>query len=159
MIACSVPDSDAAVTLLLQKGADANITNNAGQTALHFCASKNNLDVARILIKEYKASARVRDRRGQLPLHRAAAIGSVPMLRLLLESRSPVNAGDVDGLTGLHHAISEGHGDAAIFLLSQGAEWEKKDGEGRLAIELAPDAKVRGYVLQSAEREGIEIPE
>jgi len=44
-------------------------------------------------------------------------------------------------------------------LLSQGAEWEKKDGEGRLAIELAPDAKVRGYVLQSAEREGIEIPE
>jgi len=159
MIACSVRDSDAAVTLLLQKGADVNITNNAGQTALHFCASKNNLDVARTLIKEYKASARVRDRRGQLPLHRAAAIGSVPMLRLLLESRSPVNAGDVDGLTGLHHAISEGHGDAAVFLLSQGAEWEKKDGEGRLAIELAPDAKVRGYVLQSAEREGIEIPE
>jgi 26S proteasome non-ATPase regulatory subunit 10 len=159
MIACSVRDSDAAVTLLLQKGADVNLTNNAGQTALHFCASKNNLDVARILVKEHKASVRVRDRRGQLPLHRAAAIGSVPMLRLLVENRSPVNTGDVDGFTGLHHAISEGHGDAAVFLLSQGAEWGKKDVEGRVAIELAPDAKVRAYVLQCAEREGIESPE
>jgi 26S proteasome non-ATPase regulatory subunit 10 len=92
-----------------------------------------------------KCSARVKDRRGQLPLHRAAAIGSIPIIKLLLEEgKSPVNATDIDGLTALHHAVSEGHGDAAIILLKAGAEADKKDSEGRLAIDLAPDAKV-GY--------------
>jgi hypothetical protein len=61
---------------------------------------------------------------------------------LLEEGKSPVNATDNDGLTALHHAISEGHGDAAILLLKSGAEAEKRDGDGRLAIELVPDDKV-----------------
>lgn len=74
------------------------------QTALHFCASKNNLDVARKLIAR-KASARVKDKRGQLPLHRAAAVGSVPMVNLLLDSQSPLNATDVANYTALHHGM------------------------------------------------------
>jgi 26S proteasome non-ATPase regulatory subunit 10 len=61
---------------------------------------------------------------------------------LLEEGKSPVNATDNDGLTALHHAISEGHGDAAILLLKSGAEAEKRDGDGRLAIDLVPDDKV-----------------
>lgn len=72
------------------------------QTALHFAASKNNLDVAKKLI-EQKATARVKDKRGTLPLHRAAAVGSVPMVQLLLDVNSPVNATDMSGLTALHH--------------------------------------------------------
>lgn len=39
-------------------------------------------------------------------------------------------------------AISEGHGDAALFLLKQGAETDKRDNDGKLAIDLAPDSKV-----------------
>lgn len=82
-------------------------------------------------------------------------------------------------MTALHHAVSEGHGDAVILLLKSGAEADKRDGEGRLAIDLVPDAKVRlilfavesahltsnssapqvkQYILQTAEREGIELP-
>jgi ankyrin repeat protein len=70
-------------------------------------------------------------------------VGSIPTLKILLEEgKSPVNATDNDGLTALHHAISEGHGDAAILLLKAGADPEKKDGDGRFAIELVPDSKV-----------------
>ena len=72
------------------------------QTALHFCASKTNLEVARTLIN-HKATARVKDKRGHLPLHRAAAVGSVPMVQLLLDNRSPINATDMSGFTALHH--------------------------------------------------------
>lgn len=72
------------------------------QTALHFTASKNNLETARKLIA-HKATARVKDKRGQLPLHRAAAVGSVPMVKLLLENNSPLNATDIAGYTALHH--------------------------------------------------------
>lgn len=39
-------------------------------------------------------------------------------------------------------AISEGHGDTALLLLKAGAETDKRDVDGMLAIDLAPDAKV-----------------
>lgn len=87
------------------------------------------------------------------------------MVNLLLENKSPLNATDVAGLTALHHgrsigfslytgtdvrrvganyekAISEGHGDAAMVLLKAGAETDKRDVDGNLAIDLAPDKKV-----------------
>lgn len=39
-------------------------------------------------------------------------------------------------------AIAEGHGDAALVLLKAGAETDKRDVDGHLAIDLAPDKKV-----------------
>ena len=39
-------------------------------------------------------------------------------------------------------AISEGHGDAAMVLLKAGAEIDKLDVDGNVAIDLAPDKKV-----------------
>lgn len=117
------------------------------QNALHFATSKSNLSTVRTLIA-HKCSARVKDKRGQLPLHRAAAVGSIPILKILLEEgKSPVDAADNDGLTALHHAISEGHGDVAIQLLKAGADPLKRDNEGRYAIELAPDSKVWGFLV------------
>lgn len=75
-------------------------------------------------------------------------MGSVPIIKMLLEEgKSPINATDNDGLTALHHAIAEGHGDAAILLLKSGAETEKRDGEGRLAIDLVPDDKVSELLI------------
>ncbi|KAL1973610.1 hypothetical protein VTN31DRAFT_6245 [Thermomyces dupontii] len=160
MIAASLKNAegDAIIDFLLRKDADVNMKSATGQNALHFATSKGNISTVRTLLAN-KCSARVKDKRGQLPLHRAAAIGSVPLMKLLLEEgKSPVNATDNDGLTALHHAIAEGHGDAAIFLMKAGAELDKRDNEGRYAIELAPDKKVRSYIIQTAEREGIELP-
>ncbi|KAF2145702.1 uncharacterized protein K452DRAFT_324600 [Aplosporella prunicola CBS 121167] len=160
MMAASLKESDELVDLLLSRGADVNMKTTDTvhhQTALHFTASKNNLDIARKLIA-HKATARVKDKRGQLPTHRAAAVGSVPMLKLLLEANSPINASDMDGMTALHHAIAEGFGDAALMLMKAGAELDKRDNDGQLAIDHAPDAKIKNYILQTAEIEGIELP-
>ncbi|KNG82173.1 proteasome regulatory particle subunit (Nas6) [Aspergillus nomiae NRRL 13137] len=159
MIAASLKNAegDPIVDLLLKKGADVNVTSNSGQNALHFATSKASLSTVRTLIAN-KCSARVKDKRGQLALHRAAAIGSSPIIKVLLQDgKSPINAADVDGLTALHHAISEGHGEAAITLLKAGAETDKKDVNGTLAIDMAPDTSVRTYIRQTAEMEGIEI--
>jgi 26S proteasome non-ATPase regulatory subunit 10 len=158
MMACSRKEADQIVDLLLSKDADVNAKNNNGQTALHFCASKGNLDIARkLLAQKPPASARVKDSRGQLPLHRAAAVGNVPMMKALLDAKSPLNATDMDGMTALHHAMSEGHGDAALLLLTKGAEYDKKDNDDHLPLDLAPDAKTRKFIVQAAEREGIEL--
>ncbi|KAH6854564.1 putative proteasome regulatory protein [Chaetomium sp. MPI-CAGE-AT-0009] len=146
MIAASIKDADKVADILLARGADVNQTNNNGQTSLHFIASKTNLDLARKLLeggRAQAASTRVRDKRGQYPLHRAAAVGSVPMLNLLIKHRSPINATDSAGQTALHHAIAEGHGDAAIALLKAGAEAGKKDVDGFTPLDLAPAKDVR----------------
>ena len=79
-----------------------NANPTCSQTALHFTASKNNIETARKLLS-HGATARVKDKQGQLPLHRAAAIGSIPMVNLMLENKSPLNATDISGLTALHH--------------------------------------------------------
>ncbi|KAF4634049.1 hypothetical protein G7Y89_g4059 [Cudoniella acicularis] len=154
MIAVSLKDGEELVDLFLRKGADVNAKNFSGQAALHFVASKNNLDVARKLLdNKPPASTRVKDKRGQYPIHRAAAIGSVPMVELFLKHKSPLNATDVAGYTPLHHAIAEGHGDTAVALLKAGAETDKKDTDGFLAMDLAPDKQVKKFILDSAERE------
>lgn len=109
------------------------------------------------------ASARVRDKRGQYPLHRAAAVGSVPLINLLVKNKSPLNATDSAGYTALHHAIAEGQGKhspettctignntrtervagaAAVALIKAGAETDKRDADGHLALDLAPDKEV-----------------
>jgi 26S proteasome non-ATPase regulatory subunit 10 len=91
------------------------------------------------------------------------------MMKLLLDNKSPLDATDIDGMTALHHgmwtfglhkarrdlferrgnradrkttAISEGHGDAALFLLKAGIDHTKLDRDGNVALKLAPDVKV-----------------
>ncbi|KAH8665849.1 ankyrin repeat-containing domain protein [Tricladium varicosporioides] len=133
-------------------------SNNFMKTALHFTASKIALDTAKKLLSHSPpASTRIKDKRGQYPIHRAAAVGSVPMVDLFLKNKSPLNASDVAGYTPLHHAVAEGHGDTAVALLKAGAEMDKKDIDGFLALELAPDAQVKKFILDSCEREGIEL--
>ncbi|CRK18895.1 hypothetical protein BN1708_012448 [Verticillium longisporum] len=142
----------------LSAGTDLGMTDLNGQNVLHFIASKNNLDLAkRLLALKTPLSARVRDKRGQYAIHRASAIGSVPMVNLLLKHKSPLDATDNFGYTALHHAIAEGHGDTAVALLKAGADVSKRDMEGNLALDLAPDNEVRYYIERFAEAEGIEL--
>lgn len=131
-----------------------NISANNSQTALHFAASKQNLSTFQLLLAS-SASTRTKDKRGQLPLHRAAAVGSIPIMKACLEHRSPLNATDMDGYTALHHAIAEGRGDAAGFLIKQGCEVDKRDAGDHLAIELVPDGKVKSFIERIAEEEGV----
>lgn len=161
MICASLKDNAGlpAIELLLARDADPKIASNTGANAIHFATSKGNIEVVRHLLAN-GASARVKDKRGQLALHRAAAGGNLPLVKLLLkEGKSPVNATDVDGLTSLHHAISEGHGDVAVELMKQGAETGKRNGEDKLPIDCAPDRTVRQYILRTAEMEGIDVEE
>ena len=117
--------------------------DNSSQTALHFATSKLNLPAAKsLLTSSPPASTRVKDIRGQYPIHRAAAIGSVPLVQLLIANKSPIDATDIAGQTPLHHAVAEGHGDTAVALLKAGASTDKKDSDGILALDLAPDSQV-----------------
>lgn len=122
---------------------------------MHFASSKLTLPTITLLLV-HKASPRIRDKRLQLPIHRAAAVGSVPVLKWLLKAGSPLDHADIDGCTPLHHAVAEGHGDAALFLILEGADTSKKDSDGRFALDTAPDAKVRSFIVDGARNAGWE---
>lgn len=42
-------------------------------------------------------------------------------------------------------------------MLKEGADFTIKNSEEALALDLAPDKEVRNYVIQGAEREGLEL--
>lgn len=158
MIAVSLKDGEELVDLLLRKGADVNAKNFAGQTALHFIASKKNIQLARNLMShDTPARTGICDKRRQYPIHRAAAVGSVPLVELLIKHKSPINAADIFGQTPLHHAIAEGHGDTAVSLLKAGVDTKIRDSDDKLAIQLAPNSQIRNFIIREAELEGIEL--
>ncbi|KAI5296187.1 hypothetical protein KEM52_005257 [Ascosphaera acerosa] len=95
---------------------------------------------------------------GDVMIERLLASGAdVNAKTSLGQGRSPLNATDNDGMTALHHAIAEGNGDVAVMLLKEGAETDKENIDGERAIDLAPDQKVRDYIVESARREGIDL--
>lgn len=61
------------------------------------------------------------------------------------------------GGTDAFTAVAEGHGETALVLLRAGADYQAKDGTDAMAIDLAPDAKVRDYILRAAEEEGLNL--
>lgn len=134
---------------------DINLPTNQGTTALHLSISKNHLSYVRVLIDEFAASCRVKDKMGYTPLHRAASIGSIAIMRLLIQLAKGVNvnAKDNDGWTSLHHALAEGHADAAIYLVDEaGADVNIENDDGQTPIQVAVDEKVAKYFKEHVEK-------
>lgn len=79
------------------------------------------------------------DKAGWTPLHFAAQANSVDCARILLDSGAMVDAEDSNGNTSLSTAVfnSKGQGDLIVFLLSKGADPEKKNHHGQSSIGLA----------------------
>lgn len=124
---------------------DLNLPTGQGQTVLHLAVSKGHAEAVNYLL-DHGASARVSDKKKQYPIHRAAAMGSIKMVDILAKKgRSPLNSKDSSGLTPLHLALAEGHGDVGIELVKLGADPEITDSQGATAVDSAVDRKVAEY--------------
>ncbi|KAG5360805.1 Ankyrin repeat-containing protein [Yarrowia sp. B02] len=135
------------LNLILPLEPDVNEKANGGQTPLHLAVGKNRVDAVRLLLDHgAKPSVRIKDGQGQIPLVRAAANGSMVMVKTLLENGSPLSTTDVNGWTALHHAMAEGQGDVAVYLIQQGASSEAVDSDNNTPFDVAVDAKVLDYV-------------
>ncbi len=88
------------VNLLLKAGADPNIEDSKGQTALHYTAADYRLDKMKLLLKA-EAHPNTQDKNGQTPLHKAAYWDQPGAVKLLLEAKADASIRNAEGKTAL----------------------------------------------------------
>ncbi len=106
---------------LVAEGADVNLPQGDGATALHWAAHRDHLAAARLLLG---AGARVdaADDHGVTPLGLAALNASLPMVELLLDAGADPNRARVTGVTPLMTAARVGNLEVLRRLLAAGAD-------------------------------------
>ena len=100
MIACQSHDIRT-INFLLNKGADVNLQDRDGQSALHFASS----DICYWLIQNL-ADVNMCDNHNCTPLMLASRNSDVKKVAMLIENGAKVDLQDVDGNTALHHAVN-----------------------------------------------------
>ncbi len=113
-----------AIRQLLEAGADINAKkttlNIEGDTLLHFAASNNQAEAAKVLV-ELGARVDSRNNLGMTPLMEAAFEGADETIEVLLACKANLNAQDRDGMTPLEHAVLGGREKTVAILLAKGA--------------------------------------
>ena len=107
--ACSTGANLELVRLLVNNGANINVSDEHRRTPLHWAAYHGFADVV-VLLLGRGANAEARDDVGRRPLHLAAAAGSDDAVRLLLEHGVDPNPRDETGKTPLDLARDGHHG-------------------------------------------------
>jgi len=144
MIASSYYYYDDMVEFLIGEGADVNLKDSEGKTALLW-ASSNSLENANILISNgAKVNEAAND--GMTPFLQAT-LGvssgkvSIEMCDLLRKNGAKVNAEltrkSALGWTALHYAVTNGNVELVKYLIKHGANVNKSTGEGSSPLFLA----------------------
>jgi hypothetical protein len=110
-----------AVSLLVNLGADVNLTNEHGRTPLCEAYYGRHLEVMRLLL-DHGAAVDVQYDDFGLLTHDASYMGEAEAIRLLLQYNADVNATSYQNYTPLHWASSIGHADVVQVLLEHGAD-------------------------------------
>jgi ankyrin repeat protein len=118
---------------LLQKKADANVTEADGSTALHWASYRDDVEAADLLIR---AGARVNAPTdlGVTPLWPASENGSSAMVRKLLDAGANPNLALASGETPLMVGARSGYPDVVEQLLAKGANPNAHGTRGQTAL-------------------------
>jgi ankyrin repeat protein len=119
----------ALVKKLIAQGADVNIPQGDGMTALHWAADHGDSAMAAALIKA-RANVKATTRIGNYtPLHVASRDASGGVVRQLIAAGADVKAPTATGATPLHLAAAGGSIAAVNALLEKGADPNAREGE------------------------------
>lgn len=122
--------------LLIAAGAEVNVIDGAGQSALHYACDAGAADMVTLLVLA-GADTGVSDGNGNTPLHLAVAGGRDSIVRTLLENGADPRPVNSLGFTGLHILaerasldMTPAHLRIADALIQAGADLMKHDNRG-----------------------------
>jgi len=121
---------------LVDQGANVNLQNFVGETALFTACARGLEDKVEFLL-ENGADVHIANLDGATPLHAAAGLGDASLIGLLVRYGASVNAGDDEGDSPLHWAVREGKMEAVQALLQLGASIMQCNEDGESVLELA----------------------
>jgi ankyrin repeat protein len=110
----------ASVRALLETGADVNLAQVDGTTALHWAAFHDDAELVALLLRA-GAEVNAANRYGVPPLAQACINGNAAIVKLLLEAGGDANAALKGGETVLMLAARSGSAEAVQALLARGA--------------------------------------
>src|SRR5688572_28433866 len=112
-------DQKERVEKLLARGADVNVQDNDGDTALHGAAQTGNVEVIRMLLDK-GANLNTKNKQGGTPLMWAAVYGNEDAVRLLLSRGADTSLKDNDGITAAQWAVRNNRTNVASILRGKG---------------------------------------
>jgi ankyrin repeat protein len=143
------------INRLLNAGADIQIRDEAGRTALMLAASNGSIAACSVLL-ENKMDIDEKDFTGRTALMHAAMTNRIKVCELLLKNGANVNANSSSGWTPLMWAAWKGHVHACAFLVANGADIYAEDIDGKTAL-MNSDSNVTDAFLKSLETMGKNI--
>jgi ankyrin repeat protein len=112
----------AAVKTLLGKGADVNLAQGDGMTALHWAALNGDVATMNVVLGAGAKTASVTRIGNYTPLHLASSRGHGAAVARLLEAGGDARAATATGVQPLHLAAQAGNPEAVRALLDRGAD-------------------------------------
>jgi len=116
------------IAIMVENNADINIVDAAGDTLLSRACRRRRKDVV-CTLADHKADIDmpVPSLKGGTVLLLAAIEGDTDVCESLISRGASLNRPSAVGLTPLMGALERGHEDLAMFLVSYGAEFDKRD--------------------------------
>ena len=126
------------VQLLIDAGADMDITNCNGHCPLHCACSSGALDIVKMLVRAGAGVNVTANNRRNTCLIFAAERGHTETVRYLVGlPQVKINHGNTKNVTALHYAVEKACTDVVRVLIDAGADVEIKDYEGRTPLHCA----------------------
>ncbi|MDD5773688.1 MAG: ankyrin repeat domain-containing protein [bacterium] len=130
------------VKQLLDQGADINVKDRNGITALITAVWNSYTEIVKLLL-EKGADVNAKDDYGRTVLMKAVEDGNIEIIKLLMDKGADINKKDIDGNTALILAGSFNRLEAVTLLLEKNADINIKNDEGFTAFTWASEG---GYI-------------
>ena len=123
------------LNFLLDNGADVNVTDESGWTALSRASGRGDAEIVTLLLKK---GADVNPNTGSVPLSQASYNRHPEIVKILLTAGADVNAyDDHSQSTALMWASYYGNPEIVEMLLDEGADVNMKDHHSKTALDIA----------------------
>jgi ankyrin repeat protein len=146
-----------AVRTLLKQAADVNAAQPDGMTALHWAATRDDVELAQMLLYaggNVKAATRIN---AYTPLLLAAKNGNRAVMDPLLNAGADVNAKTSNGTSALMFAAASGNTDAVTVLLDHHADVNVKESVRGLTAVMFAAAANRAAVIDVLAKHGADL--